>query len=293
MPSNPSTTARSVKSGRCASAWEDAVVTRDSLDWPASSLHCGEVELFVHDTGGALSAVMLLHGLGGHAAEWAEVARRLAGSHRVIAFDQRGHGRSTTAPGDVSRQAHVADVVGVLDHLGLHQVTLIGQSMGAHTALLVAAAHPDRVDRLVLIEGGVGGEGAQASDDVIDWFRSWPVPFADHAAAADHLGGGFTGQAWADGLIRTAEGLMPRFDPDVLHAAISAVHSCARWVEWETIACPVLLIKGEHGFLPTSEAAEMVHRNPGATLVEVPDAGHDVHLDAAAAVVEHLRRFIG
>ena len=56
------------------------------------------VDLQVIDSGGDLPTVMLLHGLAGHAEEWDEVARCLTARHRVIAFDQRGQGRSTRRP---------------------------------------------------------------------------------------------------------------------------------------------------------------------------------------------------
>ncbi|MCT2006802.1 alpha/beta hydrolase, partial [Micrococcus lylae] len=142
--------------------------------------------LHVIDSGGTGPALLFLHGLAGYAGEWAKVAERLAGACQVVAFDQRAHGSSTRRPADLSRTAHVGDVVAVADALGLERFTLVGQSMGAHTALLTAAAHPVRVGRLVLIEGGVGGEGLEATADVIDWFRAWPIPFATVDDAVAH-----------------------------------------------------------------------------------------------------------
>lgn len=68
-------------------------------------------------------------------------------------MDQRGHGQSTRNPRDLSREAF-ADVAAVLDAADVSTpVTLVGQSMGAHTALVVADRHPEVVSHLILAEG--------------------------------------------------------------------------------------------------------------------------------------------
>ena len=111
-------------------------------------------ELTVTDQGGHGPAVVLLHGLAGSSRELLPTADALTDSFRVLLMDQRGHGRSTRRPADLSRQAFVDDVVAVIDQrLQGQQATLVGQSMGAHTAFLTAAARPDLVSRLVMLEG--------------------------------------------------------------------------------------------------------------------------------------------
>ncbi len=256
--------------------------------WPSRRLELDAVTVDLVDTGDDLPPVLMLHGLGGHAGEWALVASLLRGRRRLVAFDQRGHGASTRRPCDVTREAHVRDVVDVMDELGLERVTLVGQSMGAHTAMLTAAAHPSRVSRLVLVEGGPSAAGSQATDDVIDWFRSWPTPFAREEDARayfeDQYGPGAAADAWTAGLEPTPDGLRPGFDLEVLRGAIQAVHGEARWAEWEAVACPTVLVTGEHGSLTDDEARRMRERNPHARWTKVPGAGHDVHLDAPEAV---------
>lgn len=234
----------------------------------------------------------MLHGLAGHALEWASVADRLVDSYRVVAFDQRGHGASTTHPVDVSRAAFVDDVVAVIEQLHLGPVVLVGQSMGAHTALLAAAARPDLVSRLVLIEGGVGGGGPGASDGVITWLKQWPTPFAGKTAAIDYFGGGQLGRGWSDGLADTSAGLVPRFDVEVMHEAILAVHGEERWDEWSSIRQPVLLVKARDGFLPQAEADRMLATNPHVRLVTIDGAGHDVHLEAPDKLAAALLPFL-
>lgn len=266
---------------------------RDDV-WPARRVATGDgVELHVRDTGPGSGSptLVLLHGLGGYAEEWWPVARELLGSSRTVAFDQRGHGASTTRPDDLSREAYVADVGAVIDGLGLGRVVLVGQSMGAHTALMASAALPHLVDGAILVEGGVGGGGQDPTDAVMAWFESWPVPFVDATAAAEHLGGGPVGRAWAAGLGVTPEGLVPRFDPDVLRSAIEAVHATERWAEWRDITGSLLLVRAQNGYLAGEEARRMLEENARARLVEVADAGHDVHLDSAEAVAAAIRTF--
>lgn len=261
--------------------------------WPARLVEAGDVELLVRDTGTGEPCLVLLHGLGGHSMEWWPVARVLAESYRVVAFDQRGHGGSTRQPRDVSRAAYVADVQAVLDHLQPTSVVLVGQSMGAHTALLAASALPERVDAVVLVEGGVGGGGAGPTDDVMGWFASWPSPFADTASAAAYFGGGETGRAWAAGLRTGPAGLEPQFDLDVLRTAIAAVHDEERWSEWAAIRRPVLIVKGGRGYLSPDEAQRMLFENDASRLVEVAGAGHDVHLDAVEPLARLVDEFVG
>jgi pimeloyl-ACP methyl ester carboxylesterase len=236
--------------------------------------------------------VLLLHGLAGHALEWVSLASRLVESCRVVAFDQRGHGGSTTYPAELSREAFVEDVVAVIEQLRLGPVALVGQSMGAHTALLAAATRPDLVSRLALIEGGVGGEGPGASEGVITWLEKWPVPFADEAAAAEFFGGGLLGQGWAAGLTATPEGLVPRFDVQVMREAILAVHSDDRWREWSSIRQPVLLVKADSGYLRQDEADRMLGANPHARLITIDGAGHDVQLEAPDRLAAALLGFL-
>jgi pimeloyl-ACP methyl ester carboxylesterase len=240
--------------------------------------------------------VVLLHGLAGSAQEMLPTAQALLPDHRVIAVDQRGHGHSTRRPEDLSRRAYVDDVVAVVEQLaGGGPVTLVGQSMGGHTAMLSAAWHPDRVRRLVLLEAGVGG-GIEEDDypaRLGTWFASWPVPFPDLSTASEFLGARAIGHAWLRDLDRRDDGLWPRFDPDVLQRAITAVADTARWDEWQRVQAPTLLVRGEHGTTTEAEVRRMREVRPEVSCVVVPDAGHDVHLDQPEAWYRTLRTFLG
>jgi len=243
------------------------------------------VRLVSRDFGGTGPPALLLHGLAGHAGEWADTAKWLSECCRVLALDQRGHGRSERVPRDVSRSAHIADTVAVIEQLNLGPVVLIGQSLGGHLALLVAAERPDLVRALVIAEASPAGGDRDAVQETVAgvgrWLREWPVPFADREAAIAHFGGQtLWAQAWADGLESRDDGcLWPAFEVDVMEKTLREAISQAYWNEWELIRCPTLIVRAGDGTLDPDTAEEMLARLPHAELVEIADAGHDVHLD--------------
>jgi pimeloyl-ACP methyl ester carboxylesterase len=235
------------------------------------------VVLSALDYGGRRPPAVLLHGLAGHAAEWANTTSWLRGHRRVVAPDLRGHGQSTRFPRTVTSAAFTADVIAVLDALEIERVALVGQSFGAHIAFLVASSHPERVERLVVAEASPSPD-PEAEPAVREWLASWPVPFPSERAAVDFFGGdSLRARAWASGLEARSDGLWPRFDADVI---LRALHEIApgNWNEWKAIACPTLVVRGEGG-LDETEARRMAESLEGALVVTVPDAGHDVHLD--------------
>jgi pimeloyl-ACP methyl ester carboxylesterase len=250
------------------------------------------------DFGGTGTPVMLLHGLAGHATEWAETASWLTDRRQVFAPDLRGHGRSERRPDDVSRAAHGADVTAWIEHFGFETVTLVGQSLGGHTAFLVAACSPDRVEKLVVAEaspGPVRGEqsASEANETIArveQWLESWPTPFPSREAATVFFGRNPNwAQAWADGLEQRDDGFYPSFDADVMVATLKDATG-SYWDEWRRIECPTLVVvTTDHKNEPT---ALMLAEQPHASLAEVPEAGHDLHLDNPAGWRAAIEEFI-
>ena len=253
--------------------------------------------LSVEDLGGTGPPMLLLHGLAGYGGEWRRSADLLIDSYRVFALDQRGHGRSERRPSDTTRVAYVEDAAAVIGRLGLGPVTLVGQSMGASTAMLVAADHPELVTTLVIIEGSPGGPddpdlGMPAAEQIGASLRRWPVPFADRDAARTFVvEKGFDAEVWTDGLQERPDGLWPRFAVDTLIGCMADLQSRSYWEEWRRVRCPTLLVFGEHGMFDPEHEQQVAQALPGCRLVRVPNAGHDVHLDAPASWVAALRQF--
>ncbi|MES9510347.1 alpha/beta hydrolase [Streptomyces sp. NPDC000609] len=261
-------------------AWSEHVVVRDG------------VRLACRDRRGPGQPLVLLHGLAGHAGEWEPLARHLSSRHRVVAVDQRGHGASERRPRDVSRAAYVADVIAVVDQLELRQPVLVGQSLGGHTAMLTAAAHPGLVRALVLIEAGPGGPNPNGPADIGGWLDSWPTPFPSYEAAAAFLGGGAVGAGWAAGLEEREGGWWPRFDRDVMVSSLAENAQRSFRHEWEKITCPTLVVLAQSSFIPAQEADEMVRQRPVTASLSIPGTSHDLHLEQPETLHTVLSDFL-
>ncbi|HEX4438106.1 MAG TPA: alpha/beta hydrolase [Solirubrobacteraceae bacterium] len=251
------------------------------------------VRLACRDFGGSGPAVLFLSGLAGHSGEWELTAARLTGSRRVLALDQRGHGRSERNPTDLSREAFVADVAHTIERLQLGAVALTGQSMGANTAFLTAAAHPELVERLVVAEASPDGPLPELASSIQSALRAWPVPFGSRADAIAYFRSrGSDAETWADGL-RKRDGLLwPAFEIDVMVAIAAALGERSWWPEWRQIRCPTLIVVGESGVISASHAEAMATAIGPARVVSIAGAGHDVHLDASEAWYEALEAFL-
>ncbi len=247
--------------------------------------------LWAADYGGEGPPVLLLHGLAGHAREWDSTAAWLVRSHRVVAPEARGHGRSERSPADVSPEAFAADAAHWVEHLGLAPAVVAGQSLGGVTALLLAADRPSLVRGLVLAEATPAPDPAGVAA-VERWFATWPLPFPSTGRALDFFGGdSLRARTWCAGLEQRGDGLWPAFEPRVLLAALAQANERDHWAAWARIRCPALVVRAADG-VPRAEAVRMVELLPGARLAEIADAGHDLHLDQPGRWREELEAFL-
>ena len=112
------------------------------------------MRLHVHEWGDPdAPAVVCLHGVTGHGERYRRLAERWAG-FRVIAPDLRGHGRSDWEP-PWTFPTHVADLVDTIDALGIERPDWVGHSFGGRLVLELAAAHPERIRRAVLLDPAI------------------------------------------------------------------------------------------------------------------------------------------
>lgn len=110
-----------------------------------------------HEVRGAGPVLVLVAGTGYPGTTWSpELIEPLAERHRVVTFDHRGTGRTPGTPDRYSTRLFAADVVGLLDELGVDQVHLLGHSMGGRVAQWVALDAPERVKTLILAASGPG-----------------------------------------------------------------------------------------------------------------------------------------
>ncbi len=114
----------------------------------------GDLRVRYLDWGGDGPPLLALHGLASTAHWYDIVAPMLRDRHRVIAPDQRGHGQTTNAPSGYDWKTLSDDMAGLLDHIGLDEVAVMGHSWGGNVATNFAANRADRVNRLIMIDGG-------------------------------------------------------------------------------------------------------------------------------------------
>jgi len=244
-------------------------------------------------------AMVLLHGLTGHAHTWDHVARALADRYHLFAPDQRGHGDSAHAASYATTD-FTRDLAALVKLWQLERFVLIGLSMGGHNAMAYAVEHPEQVSRLIVVDIGprLRREQAPNRQEMVTLARTGHRPFAtfDEAFSAARAANTTAPDAmlrdrtrW--NLRQTDAGLLLKYD----------AAAPARWDPADLtdalprIGAPTLVVRGgKTQVLPPQVADEMVAAIPDAELVEVPDSGHSVPTDRpddlARVVAEWLAR---
>ena len=160
-----------------------------------SHVDCGEVTLSVHRAGQG-APLVLLHGYPQNHHCWAKVAPDFARHFDVIVPDLRGYGDSDAPDDDdthrpYSKRAMAADISGLLDALGIERAHVLGHDRGARVAYRFALDHPERLDRLGIVEIVPTGDFWAAWDADLamaayHWtFLAQPAPLPERMIAAD------------------------------------------------------------------------------------------------------------
>jgi pimeloyl-ACP methyl ester carboxylesterase len=256
--------------------------------------------------------LVLVHGGRDHCRSWDCVASELRDAYHVVAPDLRGHGDSAWAVGSTySMIDYVLDVSALLKTLDLFPVTIVAHSLGASVALQYAGIYPDRVARLVAIEGLGPPAGlskpASAAARMLQWVREMqalarrhPKPYAtlDEAVARmreanPQLSAELAWHLTANGVIRHEDGTYSwKFDNFVRAVSPYLFNLDEAREIWGHITCPVLLVRGRESWAPDPEADGRVRAFRRARVVTIDRAGHWVHHDQLAAFLSHVRPFL-
>jgi pimeloyl-ACP methyl ester carboxylesterase len=221
-------------------------------------------------TGGAGPTLVLLHGAGDQAGTWANVVPALTATHRLVIPDLAGHGTSAPADGPIEVGQVLRGVEAILSQGQQDPVIIVGNSLGAWIGLLYAHAHPDRVARLILVNGGaLKGDRADLS--------LTPRTRAEAAALMKELRdpkSDVIKDFVLDDVVREAqEGPLARFastadrmEPFLLDGRLHEVKT------------PVDLIWGESDKLfPLAYAERMMAALPSSRIRTLPACGHVPH----------------
>jgi pimeloyl-ACP methyl ester carboxylesterase len=264
----------------------------------AHALSRGTIALQTWEWPGGSPATLLLHGIGNYGRYWDFFADAVAGRLRLIATDARGHGESGRPAEGYAPDEFVADALAVLDALAIERALVVGHSMGGTHAIRLAAAHPDRVERLVIVDAGTEAmrEGSERARR-LSLERPERFEYADDALAyLRRTSPGYSEEVYKNRmrwLFREDAGdLVWRSSRDAL-ASIMAARGSDLADALRAVRCPVLLVRGTRSNVLSAEVAQgMVTTLTDGRLIEL-DAGHNVALDRpqelADAVVPFAR----
>jgi pimeloyl-ACP methyl ester carboxylesterase len=290
-------------------------MTYSTLEAPVrgGQLHAGRWS--PGDGAGAGATVLAVHGVTATHRSWNSVAAG-APDLDILAPDLRGRGRSRGLPGPAGLHQHAEDLARLLDDAGVDRAVVVGHSMGALVSVVFADDHPDRVERLVLVDGGLPlyplpGRSPEETMEItlgpalsrlttvfptrasyLDFWRQHPA-FAggidEHMADyfdydLVEVDGGLASSVVGD-LVR--DDVVSQLAPDVLTPAL------------EHLRVPAVLLRAPRGLLDqpdalytSEEAAEWEARLPLLRVVEVPDVNHYTIIfdqDAVKVVVAEIR----
>jgi pimeloyl-ACP methyl ester carboxylesterase len=240
--------------------------------------------------------LLALHGWLDNAGSFALLAPKLAERFRFIALELPGHGHSSHLPAGISYHYvdYVSAVVSAAEALGLERYTLLGHSLGAGIASLVAAATPQRIDRLFLIEG-LGPLG----DDGINTLQRFRDAYATPAPNGKSLRV-FASVEQAISARTVASGLRAELARPIVERGLAAVDGGYRWRSDPRLTRPsavrlaeaqiqaliagieaptaLLLAKPVTPYLPSAMMEARARKVPRITTTYM-DGGHHLHLE--------------
>lgn len=234
--------------------------------------------------------VLLLHGLGGTGSIWHGAMQAMKQHHHVVAPDLRGHGRSDG--GDLSIKGWASDVSGMIRHLELPGVRLVGHSLGSLVAQYLATTEPDLIDELVLV-GGI----SYFQPKQVDAYRERADLVADQgmdAVVDDWLAGAVSPQSHAvhAGAVGLLRDVFVRNDPASYAKACRALAETPH-IDRNEIGHPTLLLVGAHDrSTPLAMTEELKRDIPVSRLRVLPRVGHWSPVEEPEAVAAAILEFL-
>lgn len=231
--------------------------------------------------------VVCVHGLTRNGRDFDKFAAALAGDFRIVCPDVVGRGRSDWLPNGslYGFPQYLSDMVALVARLDVEEVDWVGTSMGGLIGMMLAAQPNTPVRRLVLNDVGPFIP-KEALERIGGYIAANPV-FDDLAAVESHLRtiyDGFGILSDEDWRMLAHNSARPLPDGHLTFAydpAIGApfenkpLQDIDLWAIWDAVRCPVLVVRGAMSDMLTAEtASEMSGRGPGATVIDIPGAGH-------------------
>jgi pimeloyl-ACP methyl ester carboxylesterase len=271
------------------------------------------LKLHFTDWGNASAPPLLLvHGGLDHSRSWDHLAQALRADFHVVAPDLRGHGDSGWATGSsYSLADHVYDLTNLVKSEGFGPVAIVGHSMGGMVSLTYAGAFPERVSKLVVLDGVTNFPARRpkpADVRISDWAGDLDKlakrkihRYATVADGAERIVGRNPRLTRAQamhlathGMKRNDDGSFSwKYDPYLRARAPYRLSLEDNIGLWSRIACPTLLVAASESFLPDPEKAGVMSHFKHAELAKIAGAGHWLQHDRPDEVLGLIQRFLG
>ncbi|ELZ29299.1 alpha/beta hydrolase fold protein [Halosimplex carlsbadense 2-9-1] len=275
--------------------------THPPADWTSGYVDVADgVRLHYDRSGGSGPPLLVAHGVFDDGRCRLPLARDLADDYDVICYDARGHGHSDAPESGYDADTRAADLIGLLEGLGVEDPTYFGHSMGGDTVLAAAALDPGRpravvaVDPACLLGHNAENRGDERMDDAeIEGVRDRILWWQDHSKAQlleadDELAGHVA--AGDEELASLLADARLRVSPNITEVFSSG------WVDPEEtfpgIEAPTLVFRADVDEEARERDREAVDSIPDGRLRHVDDAGHCVFRDRREFATAELRSFL-
>lgn len=257
----------------------------------------GGVRLATFERGQGQPIVMIA-GLGASAHDWGPTAERLSALARVITFDNRGAGQSTAPDEPMTLDQLAEDAVAVFEAYGLSSAHVVGHSMGGMIAQILAARHPELVERLVLSGTHVGGRNLiRATPDALAVMTNEETGSREEQARKRYAA--FVAPDFLKHHHDTFDSMMEVRIANLLpHYAwlrqLQAAATKSDRVELvRNICAPTLIIHGREDPLVRLGNGEALHKLiPGSEFIVIEGAGHMLSWENPERMVQAIAKFL-
>ena len=250
--------------------------------------------LLNHQVTGSGSPLRIGHGLFGTLENWGSQIKTLSEHYQVIAVDLRNHGKSPRS--DVfDYQVMADDIIELMDHLGLDQIDLMGHSMGGKVSMLVAMQHPERIQRLILVDIAPV-QYPRHHDDVIEGLKSVNLATLKSRQEADKVLAEYVDDLSVrafllKNLYRNEQKQFAwRINIDVISDQYDNI---AKAPEGTPYTGPTLFIKGANSHYIKADYQDAILTSfPNATYKIIQGAGHWPHAEKPVAFSKTVEGFL-
>ena len=270
------------------------------------------IDMQLAQWGNGEESILCVHGMTANCRCWDRLVPALSGHHRVLGMDLRGRGLSDKPHTGYSLENHVKDLHALVDNLGLTRISLLGHSLGAYISVMFSALYPDKVDKLILLDGG--GQLSQKRWDSIELvikpsLERLEQVFPSFEAYTEPLKNAPIFQPWTEyydryfnyDIKKIDQGVRSRINPVHIQQEINDIRKKDIADYYQNITGNVLILRATQGFLgdddlllPRDVVTKMLNAIPGSQDMAVEGTNHfsilfDQHHARDKAISSFLR----